>query len=104
MQKFVHHQYEFKSILPLKEDPRFHPALKQHQREFVSELLSLINKDEANEYKFTLRGLSSIFGLSYETVRQWINKLEYLEIIETYSKKEPTKTFSRRRKCYMRKK
>lgn len=104
MQKTVHHQYEFTSTVPFKQDPRFHPSLKFDQRIFLSELLSLINKGGENEYKFTLRDLGNIFGISHETIRKWMNKLEDLNIIETYSKNETVNQYTRTRKCYVREK
>ena len=104
VQKFVHHQYEFNSTVHLKDDPRFHPSLRFDQRIFLAELLSLINKDGKNEYKFTLRDLGSLFGISHETIRNWMNKLENLKIIETYSKNETVNSYTRPRKCYVREK
>lgn len=61
---------------------RFHPKLTFGEKLFLAEVQSLISNSEPKKFYFTLRKLSEMFGVSHQTVKNWIRKLVNLGFLE----------------------
>lgn len=62
---------------------RFHPNLTCGEKIFLAELQSIISNSESKKFPFTLRKLSKMFGVSHQTIKNWIAKLVDLGFLET---------------------
>lgn len=61
---------------------RFHPDLTFGEKMFLAEIQSLSEKSEKKSFPFSSRKLSEFFGVSHQTILNWIRKLIELELIE----------------------
>lgn len=49
---------------------------------FLAEIQSIISRNEKKRLHYSLRDLSESFGVSHQTIKNWIRKLVKLEILE----------------------
>ena len=61
---------------------RFHPQLNCGEKMFLAEIQAIISNSETKKFPFTLRKLSKIFGVSHQTIKNWVKKLSDLGLIE----------------------
>lgn len=62
---------------------RFHPQLTCGEKMFFAEVQSIISNSESKKFPFTLRKLSKMFGVSHQTIKNWVKKLVELGFLET---------------------
>lgn len=63
-------------------DIRFHPELTFGEKMFFAEIQSLAQQNEKKRFPFSARKLSTLFGVSHQTIQNWINKLVDLDLLE----------------------
>lgn len=78
----VNQTYHPETNISLHKDIRFHPHLTFGEKMFLAEIQSLIQNNEKHRFPFSSRKLSEIFGVSHQTILNWIRKLVALELIE----------------------
>lgn len=61
---------------------RFHPDLNCGEKMFLAEIQAIISNNESKKFPFTLRKLSKMFGVSHQTIKNWVKKLSKLGLIE----------------------
>ena len=75
----------------LHKDIRFHSDLTFGEKMFLAEIQSLTEKSEGKVFHYSSRSLSALFGVSHQTILNWIRKLTDLGLLEVgidYNKKE----------------
>lgn len=72
----------FQPEIKLHRNIRFHPDLTFGEKMFLAEIQSLIFNSESKRLPYTLRKLSEMFGVSHQTIKNWIKKLVHLGFIE----------------------
>lgn len=63
-------------------DIRFHTGLTFGEKIFFAEIQSLTEKSKTGTFPFSSRKLSEFFGVSHQTILNWIRKLEKLNMLE----------------------
>lgn len=63
-------------------DIRFHPSLTFGEKMFLAEIQSLSQKNSKKVFPFSSRRLSEFFGVSHQTILNWIRKLVELDLLE----------------------
>lgn len=79
--------HSISSILPennisFPKDLRFHTGLTFGEKMFFAEIKSLAEKNNTGTFPFSSRKLSQLFGVSHQTIINWIRKLEKLNMLE----------------------
>lgn len=72
----------FQPEIKLHKTIRFHPDLTFGEKMFLAEVQSIISNNESKKFPFTLRKLSEMFGVSHQTIKNWIKKLVNLGFLE----------------------
>ncbi len=65
----------------LHKDLRFHPELTFGEKMFLAEIQSILSKQDTRKIHYSLRDLSDFFGVSHQTIKNWIRKLVSLELL-----------------------
>lgn len=63
----------------LSKDIRFHPDLTSGEKMFYSEIKAI---NEKGNCPFSSRKLSEFFGVSHQTILNWVKKLVELDLLE----------------------
>ena len=74
--------YQPESNICISKDIRFHPELTFGEKMFLAEIQSLSQKNQKKTLPFSSRKLTSLFGVSHQTILNWIRKLEHLQLLE----------------------
>lgn len=74
--------YHPETNILLHKDIRFHPQLTFGEKMFLAEIQSLINQSDKKKFPFSSRTLSEFFGVSHQTILNWIRKLVDMELLE----------------------
>lgn len=74
--------YQPETNIQFHKDIRFHPSLTFGEKMFLAEITSLSQKNKKKNFPFSSRKLSEFFGVSHQTILNWIRKLVELELIE----------------------
>ena len=74
--------YTPETTICIHRDIRFHPGLTYAQKLFYAEIASLCNKDNENKFYYTSRKLMSLFGVSHQTILNWIRSLSNNNLLE----------------------
>lgn len=72
----------FQPEIKLHKNIRFHPDLTFGEKMFLAEIQSIISNNESKKFPFTLRKLSEMFGVSHQTIKNWIKKLVNMGFLE----------------------
>lgn len=72
--------YQFDNNIPFPSSIRFNPNLTFGERVFLAEMQSLSQNKKA--LPFSSRRFSEIFGVSHQTIMNWVKKLTDLNLIE----------------------
>lgn len=81
-------EFHPKTNITLHKDIRFHPDMNAGEKLFYAEIQSWT---EEKNCPISSRKLSAFFGVSHQTILNWIEKLIKLDLIEigaNYSRKE----------------
>ncbi len=65
--------------IPFHKDIRFHPDLTFGEKMFYAEIKSM---SEQKYCPFSSRKLSEFFGVSHQTILNWVKKLVELDLLE----------------------
>jgi len=65
--------------IPMHKDIRFHPDLTSGEKMFYAEIQSMSKKGNC---PFSSRRLSEFFGVSHQTILNWVKKLVKMDLIE----------------------
>jgi predicted AAA+ superfamily ATPase len=71
--------YSPQTVIPFHKDIRFHPQLSFGEKIFYAEIKSLSEKKYC---PFSSRKLSEFFGVSHQTILNWVKKLVELDLLE----------------------
>jgi DNA-binding MarR family transcriptional regulator len=74
--------FEPENNIIFHKDLRFHPELTFGEKMFLAEIQSITSKRETKRLNYSLRDLSELFGVSHQTIKNWIRKLVKLELLE----------------------
>jgi predicted AAA+ superfamily ATPase len=72
-------EYTPQTIISLHKDIRFHPELTSGEKMFYAEIDSMSRNSKC---VFSSRKLSKFFGVSHQTIINWVNKLVGLDLLE----------------------
>lgn len=72
-------QYEPETNIHLHKDIRFHPSLTSGEKMFYAEVEQMSKNSKCH---FHSRNLSQIFGVSHQTILNWVKKLVDLDLLE----------------------
>ena len=72
-------EYSTKTEIPLHKDIRFHPSLTFGEKMFYAEIKSMSNRKIC---PFSSKKLGELFGVSHQTILNWVNKLIELDLLE----------------------
>lgn len=75
-------QYTPESYIPFQKEIRFHPKLSFGEKIFYAELSSMSLACEDQRINFSSRKLCKIFGISHQTVLNWIKNLIEQNLLE----------------------
>lgn len=70
------------TTIPFHKDIRFHTDLSFGEKMFFAEIKSLAEKNEKGTFPYSSRQLGEFFGVSHQTILNWIRKLEKLNLLE----------------------
>jgi hypothetical protein len=82
---------EAKNAILFPAEIRFHPDLSWGEKVFMAEIQSMT--EEGNLPKNTSRSLSAYFGVSHQTILNWIKKLTFLDLLEIEHQENSEKSF-----------
>jgi DNA-binding MarR family transcriptional regulator len=69
-------EYEVHTNIPLHKDIRFHADLTYGEKMFYAEIQSM------SKCPFSSRKLGEFFGVSHQTILNWVKKLVDLDLLE----------------------
>ena len=72
-------EYEPQSSIELHKNIRFHPELTYGEKMFYAEIQAI---SKTNKCPMSSRKLSKLFGVSHQTILNWVKKLVDLNLIE----------------------
>jgi DNA-binding MarR family transcriptional regulator len=72
-------EYKPETNISFHKDIRFHPDLTFGEKMFYAEIQSMSKK---NNCPFSSRKLSEFFGVSHQTILNWVKKLVDLDLLE----------------------
>lgn len=72
-------EYATKTEIPLHKHIRFHPSLTFGEKMFYAEIKSMSNRKIC---PFSSKKLGELFGVSHQTILNWVNKLIELDLLE----------------------
>lgn len=75
-------EYNPETNIMFHKDIRFHKDLTFGEKMFYAEIQSLIKKNKNGNCPFSSRSLSDLFGVSHQTILNWIRKLTELQLLE----------------------
>lgn len=75
-------EYQAETNIPMHVDIRFHPDLTYGEKMFYAEIQSMSKKNKKENLPFSSRKLSEFFGVSHQTILNWVKKLQELDLIE----------------------
>ncbi len=75
-------EYQPEVTILMHKDIRFHPDLTFGEKMFFAEMLSMTKKNKKGNCPFSSRKLSEFFGVSHQTILNWVKKLIDLELLE----------------------
>lgn len=76
------HSYQPEINISFHKNIRFHPDLTFGEKMFYAEIQSLSKNEKKGRFHFSSRALSDFFGVSHQTILNWIKKLVKLELLE----------------------
>lgn len=79
--------------LVIPKEIRYNPMLTFGEKIFLSELKTVISQSEKKRFPYTLRSLSQVFCASHQTVKNWVQKLIRLELLQVISETHPEGSF-----------
>lgn len=74
--------YQPETNILFHKDIRFHPELTFGEKMFLAEIQSLSQKSPKQKFPFSYRKLSQFFGVSHQTMVNWIKNLVDLGLLE----------------------
>lgn len=72
-------EYVPETSIKLHKDIRFHPDLTFGEKMFYAEVQSM---SKESKFHFSSRKLSEVFGVSHQTILNWVKKLVELDLLE----------------------
>ena len=72
-------EYKPERIIEFHEKIRFHPKLSWGEKIFLAEIQAISKKGRC---PFSSRPLSEFFGVSHQTILNWVKRLEEMNLIE----------------------
>ena len=72
-------EYETETNIPFHKNIRFHPELTFGEKMFLAEIQSLSKNAKC---PYSSRKMSQLFGVSHQTIINWIKKLTDMDLIE----------------------
>ena len=74
-------EYKPEASILVHKDVRFHPTLTFGEKIFFAEIQAMTKKAD---YPFSSRSFSKIFGVSHQTILNWIRRLTDLDLVEIW--------------------
>lgn len=75
-------EYTPETNISLHKDIRFHPSLSSGEKMFFAEIQSMAKATKKGHYPFSSRKLSEFFGVSHQTILNWVKKLVEHDLLE----------------------
>lgn len=72
-------EYQPETYIQFHKDIRFHPELNFGEKLFYAEIESM---SKTSHFPFSSRKMSKFFGVSHQTILNWVKKLVELGLIE----------------------
>ena len=72
-------EYRAETTIPFEKDIRFHPHLSHGEKMFYAEIKAMSEKKYC---PFSSRKLGEFFGVSHQTILNWVKKLVELDLLE----------------------
>lgn len=73
--------YKPEKTILFPQEIRFHPELTFGEKVFLAEIKSM-TKDGKGRYPFSCKNLSMLFGVSHQTIANWVKKLVKMGLVD----------------------